>query len=373
MRSLRAMIRKEFLHIVRDPQLIGFVIGLPILLLVLFGYALRLRPDNLTIAVWDQERTFFSVTVKDRLTDAGKLAVVEVDSEEAIRERLRTGSARLGLVIPRGFSQRLADGMQTTFPLLVDGSMPTLAQAGLFGARVLTGEDASDALRFDDPDHPAPPTRKPPIKIAEEILFNAQLRDSDFFLPGTIGIVIMLVTLTLSSGLVREKEQQTIEQLLATPISRAALVIGKLVPYGIFAALDFAVATLLARLIFGLPLRGSPLAIVLLALLFILALLALGAVISTLSETQIQANFMAVFVIVPSVLMSGFVFPIEAMPIWLRPVAWSLPMTYFVEAIRGLTLKGSSLYDLQWDFIALAAFMIVFGVLGITRFRKRLA
>ncbi len=373
MRSLLAMMRKEFLHIARDPQLVGFVLGLPILLLILFGYALRLRPDNLTIAVWDQERSFFSVVVKDRLADEGKLRVEEVDSEEAIRERLRLGTARLGLVIPAGFSQRLVDGKQTRFHLLVDGTMPTLAQAGLFGANVLTGEAASNELRFDDPDHPAPPPRKPPIKIDQEILYNESLRDSDFFLPGTIGIVIMLVTLTLSAGLVREKEQQTIEQLLATPIPRASLVVGKLIPYGIIATVDFAVAAMLARAVFGLPFRGSLVAIVLLASLFILALLALGAVISTLSETQMQANFMAVFVIVPSVLMSGFVFPIEAMPTWLRPVAWGLPMTYFVEAIRGLTLKGSSVADLRWDFLALAAFVMLFGVLGITRFRKRLA
>jgi ABC-type multidrug transport system permease subunit len=373
MRSLVAMMRKELLHISRDPQLIGFVIGLPVLLLVLFGYALRLRPENLTIAVWDQERTFFSVTVKDRLTDEGKLKVADVDSEQTIRAMLRDGTARLGLIIPKGFSQRLADGVQTSFPLLVDGSMPTLAQAGLFGARVLTGEDATAALRFDDPDHPAPPTRKPPIKIVEDILFNERLRDSDFFLPGTIGIVVMLVTLTLSSGLVREKEQQTIEQLLATPISRAALIIGKMIPYGLIAAIDFAVATVLARVVFDLPFRGSIVSIVVLAVLFILALLALGALISTLSETQLQANFMAVFVIVPSVLMSGFVFPIEAMPAWLRPIAWSLPMTYFVEAIRGLTLKGTSALDHGVDFAALVAFVLVFGILSITRFRKRLA
>lgn len=373
MRSLWAMIRKELVHIARDPQLIGFVIGLPILLLVLFGYALRLRPDNLRVAVWDQEKSFFSVSVKDRLADEGKLEVVDVDSEETIRAWLKEGTARLGLVIPKGFSQRIADNQQTSFHLFVDGSMPTLAQAGLFGARVLTGEEASEALRFDDPDNPAPPTRKPPIKIAEEILFNPELRDSDFFLPGTIGIVIMLVTLTLSSGLVREKEQQTIEQLLVTPISPGALVVGKMLPYGLIAAVDFAVATLLARLVFGLPFRGSVLAVVVLAVLFILALLALGAVISTLSETQLQANFMAVFVIVPSVLMSGFVFPIEAMPHWLRPVAWSLPMTYFVDASRGLTLKGASVAELGPDFAALAVFVAVLGVVSIARFRKTLA
>jgi len=173
--------------------------------------------------------------------------------------------------------------------------------------------------------------------------------------------------------LVREKEQQTIEQLLATPISRAALIIGKMIPYGFIALLDFAVAAALARVVFALPFRGSLFWIVVLAVLFILALLALGALISTLSETQLQANFMAVFVIVPSVLMSGFVFPIEAMPRWLRPVAWSLPMTYFVDAIRGLTLKGTPVADLLVDFAALTGFVTVFGVLSITRFRKRLA
>src|SRR5258705_10448662 len=184
MRSFLAMMRKEFLHIARDPQLVGLVIGLPILLLVLFGYALRLRPDNLTIAVWDQERSFFSVTVKDRLAGEGKLRVVEVDSEATIRSWLQTGKARLGLVIPAGFSQRLADGQQTPFHLLVDGSMPTLAQAGLFGARGPTDEKASEDLPLGPPPNPPPPTREPPSKIAEQIPLHDALPDAAFFLPG---------------------------------------------------------------------------------------------------------------------------------------------------------------------------------------------
>jgi ABC-2 type transport system permease protein len=373
MRSLWAMMRKEFIHIKRDTQLIGFVSGLPVLLLVLFGYGLRLKVDNVVIAVWDQDRSFFSVTVKDRLEREGRLTVVDVDSEAAIRERLRQGTARLGLVIPADFSKRLLDNQQTTFQLLADGSMPTLAQAGLYGARVLTSEDAADALAVEDPDHPSPPMRKPPIKVDTTILFNPDLRDSDFFLPGTIGIVIMLVTLTLSTGLVREKEQQTIEQLLATPISRFALIAGKMIPYGIIAALDFVVASVLGRFIFALPFRGSLFYLALLAVLFILSLLALGALISTLSDTQLQASFMVVFVIVPSVLMSGFVFPIEAMPRWLQPVAWALPMTYFVEAIRGLTLKATAVIDLRHDYLALSAFLVGFTLLSLARFSKRLA
>jgi ABC-2 type transport system permease protein len=148
-----------------------------------------------------------------------------------------------------------------------------------------------------------------------------------------------------------------------------------MIPYGIIAGLDFIVVTILARLIFDLPFHGggAVLSVSVLAVLFILALLALGALISTISQTQLQANFMAVFVIVPSVLMSGFVFPIEAIPTWLRPVAWSLPMTYFVEAIRGFTLKGASVGD-QWrDFVVLAGFMVGFTLLSLARFRKQLA
>ena len=373
MKSLWAMMRKEFIHIKRDTQLIGFVSGLPVLLLILFGYGLRLKVDNVAVAVWDQSHSFFSVTVKDRLEREGRLRVVEVDSETAIHEALRRGTARLGLIIPADFSQRVVDNLQTTFRLFADGSMPTLAQAGLCGARVLTNEEAADELSVEDPDHPAPPVRKPPIKVDTEILFNPDLRDSDFFLPGTIGIVIMLVTLTLSTGLVREKEQQTIEQLLATPIPRFALIAGKMIPYGFIAGLDFIVASVLGRFVFSLPFRGSLFYLALLAVLFILSLLALGALISTLSETQLQASFMVVFVIVPSVLMSGFVFPIEAMPRWLQPVAWALPMTYFVEAIRGLTLKATAIVDLQRDYLALSAFLVGFTILSLARFKKRLA
>jgi drug efflux transport system permease protein len=373
MRALKAMMRKEFLHITRDLQLVGFVLGLPVLLLVLFGYALRLKVDNMAVAVLDQDHSFFSVTVKDRLRREGQFQVVDVDSEAVMRRWLQNGQVRLGLIIPAGFSQRVVDFEQTEFPLLVDGTMPTLAQAALYGASVLTSEDASAELVLEDPDKPAPPVRKAPIKIVQEILFNPELRDSDFFLPGTIGIVIMIVVLTLSSQLVREKEQQTIEQLLATPIPRFALIVGKMIPYGVIAVVDFVVATVLAQVIFGLPFRGSLPGLSLLALLFILALLALGALISTLSRTQLQANFMAVFVIVPSVLMSGFVFPIEAIPHWLQPVAWSLPMTYFVEACRGFTLKGTSAIDQLRDFAVLAAFMVGFVALSLARFRKTLA
>ncbi len=373
MRELLAMMRKEFAHILRDPYLLGFVLGFPILLLLLFGYALRLKVDNLVIAVWDQERNFFSVSVKDQLRRAGNMIVAEVDSEQTIRDRLRMGTAHMGLIIPKGFSERLGNGDQTTFLLFIDGTMPAVAQSALYGAQILISDETSEALTFEDSDQLARVLRQRPIRIDQDLLFNPSLRDSDYLLPGTIGVVIMLVTLVLCLGLVREKEQQTFEQLLVTPISKHALIVGKTIPYGILAALDFAVALGVARLVFALPVRGSLLAVALLAGLFILALLALGSLLSTLAHTQMQDFFMTVMVLIVSVLMSGFVFPIESMPQWLRPVSSTLPLTYFVAAVRAVMLKGVATSAVLRDILALGGFAAVFTTVSILGFRKRLA
>ena len=373
MRELRAVIRKELIHIRRDPRLIGYVVGLPVILLLLFGFALRLTVDELTVAVLDQDQSFFSLQVKDRLRQDPRLTVVEVTSEDDISRMLRHGDAHLGLLIPKGFSVRVSDAEQTVFPLFIDGTMPTIAQAARYGATVLTSEEETAALQLDDPDAPGPPPRKPPIKLEERILFNPHLKDSDFFLPGTMGIVIMLVSLTLSTGLVREKEEQTIEQLWATPLSRFALIGGKIIPYAAITTADFIMVAILGRLIFDLPFRGPVLVVLGLGVGFVLSLLALGSLISAVSERQIQAHFTNVFYFTLCILMTGFVFPIEAMPRWLHPVCWSLPMTFYVEGVRAVMLKGSGAAEVAKDFLALGAFIVGFGVLSVLLLRKQVA
>lgn len=371
-RQLWGVMRKEFVHIRRDPRLIGYVVGLPIIIALLFGFALRLTVEDLTAAVWDQDHTFFSMNVKDRLIEKMRLNLVEVESEDDIRRMLRQGRAHLGIVIPQGFSRRLNDDQSSTFRLLVDGTMPTLAQAALFGAGEITSDDAVAAIRGEDETEGDTPPREALIKIERDILFNPDMRDSDFFLPGTMGIVVLLVSLVLTTGLVREKEQQTIEQLWATPMSRVAFVAGKLIPYAIITAADFVLVAMIARLVFALPFRGSIAGIVVLALLFILAMLALGSLIAALSETQLQQHFMNVFVFILSIMLSGFVFPLEGMPGWLQPLARSLPMTYFVEGIRALTLKASAFADVRLDYLALAGFVVVFSTLSLLGFRKQI-
>ena len=374
MQGLRAVIRKEFLHIRRDPRLLGYVLALPVIILLLFGFALRIKVDDLRVAVWDQSRSFFSLNVKDRLrTDAG-MQVEEVDSVAAITEDLQSGRAHLGLVIPPDFSQRVFDGKQTTFQLFVDGSMPTIALGALYGSRVLTSPEANKSLVVDDPDSAAPPPRPAPVKLDESILFNPSMRDSDFFLPGTIGIVIMLVSLTLTTtGLVREKEQQTIEQLWATPLGRLALIGGKILPCGIIAAFDAALSLVLSRAVFNLPMQGSLAAVLGLTAAFILALLALGTLISAISETQLQASFINIFIFVVSLCMSGFIFPIEAMPRALQPTAWLLPMTYFVEGMRGLMLKGIAPGAVLRDVAGLVAGFVICGGLSVANMKKQRA
>jgi ABC-2 type transport system permease protein len=370
MRQLVGVMRKEFVHIRRDARLIGYVVGLPIIIALLFGYALRLTVDNMDAAVWDQDKTFMSMNVKDRLTQKAGLKLIEVDSEDAIHTMLRRGTAHLGIIIPKGLSRRIADNQTSTLRLIIDGTMPTLAQGALYSTSFLTSDDALTDVLVDEDGPKRPPA---PLTVESEILFNPSMRDTDFFLPGTMGIVVMLVSLALTTGLVREKEQQTIEQVWATPMSRVAFVSGKLIPYALVTAADFAMVAVLSRLVFGLPFRGSLLAVVALAVLFIVAMLALGSLIASVSEAQIQQHFMNVFVFILSIMLSGFVFPLEAVPVWLQPLSRVLPMTYFVEAIRALTLKGASLGEVRSDYVALAAFSLVCAAMTLRGFRKQTA
>lgn len=373
MPSLLAMIRKELVHLRRSPGVIAFLIGVPLVLVLLFGYALRLKVDYLPIGVVDREQSYFSATVKDRLRRGTQFRVLEVESPEQLRAMLKRGDIRLGLVIPDGFSARLADNRQTDLPLFVDGTMPTIALTALQGMSVLTGEAAAEELVFEDPDNPAPPLRKPPVKLVQEILFNPRLRDSDFFLPGIIGIAIMVVLFNLTLGLVREKEQQTIEQLLVTPISRFAVVLGKLIPYAILGLADFGLVMMVSRTVFALPFRGEVLGAALLAFLFICSVLALGSLIAALTASQQEAQLLQILVIIPSILMTGLVFPLEAIPRWLQPLSWSLPLTYFINAMRGFTLKGAELTEHLRDFGALAVLALLLTVLSMLRFKKQLS
>lgn len=369
-----AVVRKEFTHIRREPRMLAFIFMGPLLFLLLFGYALRLQLENVPMAVWNEDpKSVLSMQIEDRLAATGYFRLHAVGSEAELERELLDGRARAAIRIPADLSEKLFDGQRATVTMYVDGTMPAIATATKGEGGVLSGDELSAQLHFDPPDAPPRKLAKRPLIVEQKVLYNPDLRDQDFFLPGVIGLLIMQVALVLTStALVREREYKTFEQLIVTPVSGTGLILGKITPYAVIAFLDAVLVVSVAHLWFHVPIAGSVALLALLVVLFVAGILSLGMVLSSYAETQQQAMFYAVFVLIPSLLLSGFVFPIEAMPKGLQPLPHFLPLTYFVSSVRGIMLKGAGLDVLGRDFVALAGFVVLFVGLSIRRFHKTL-
>jgi ABC-2 type transport system permease protein len=365
--------RKEFIEIRRDPRLMVFIIAFPVLLLILFGYALRLQLDNVTMAVFDEDHQLPALLVQDRFHQEGYLIPVKVESLEQMLQWIDDGRARAGLHIPEGFTSGLIENQQPKLTLYIDGSLPTIALAMENESGTIQQADFKQTLYFGDPDDDIKEFAEDPFQFEIETLYNPDLIDVWFFLPAIIGLLIMQVGLILTStAVVREKEAGTLEQLIVTPVTRLGFVMGKVGPYALIAFVDFNLIVGVGHLVFEVPVAGSDALLLSSALLFIPSIVSLGLVISTFAETQQQAIFLSVFILLPSVLLSGFIFPVEAIPLVIRPLSYLLPLTYFLEIIRGIMIKGIGLEDLVVPFSALAAFTLVFTTVCVVRFQKTL-
>jgi ABC-2 type transport system permease protein len=370
-----AVARKELLQLRRDPRLVALVVVMPMVLLVLFGIALKLEPENVRLAVLDEDRSFFSSQIKTGLWSDGYFALYDVDSVDAIVNEIRAGRARAGVHIPADFSRALTDNNQPHITFYVDGTMPSLTTAMKYHSDGATDDDVMGDMYFLPPDVPSSSVIIPeaPFKMDTEVLFNPDEKETWFFLPGVVGVLMMQVALILTGiSVVREREKQTLEQLLVTPLSRTSFIIGKLVPYVFIALAEFYFILGGGWLIFDLPGPSSHVLLFLLAFIYVAVMISLGLLISLFSRTQQQAMFMAIFIIVPSILLSGFIFPLEAIPDTVRPLSYALPFTYFVDIVRGLLIKHTAAADLVTDFLCLGAFVVVFVGASIHRFRKTL-
>lgn len=370
---IMAIFRKELLQLRRDPRLIGLIIVMPLALLILFGVALKLEPQNVKMAYVDGDHSFFSNMIKTGLWTDGYFDMYEVASKAQIVEEIRAGRAKAGLYIDPEFSAELTENRQPHIEFYVDGTMPSLTTAMKYQSRAATDEDVMADMYFLDADADNVIIAADPFIMDTRILFNPDEKETWFFLPGVIGVLIMQISLILTGiSVVREREKNTLEQLLVTPVSKPAFVIGKLLPYVIIALLDFYFILAVGWLAFDIPQPSSHALLFLLALVFVADMIALGLLISLVSGTQQQAMFMAIFIIVPSILLSGFIFPVEAIPEIVRPVSYAIPFTYFVEIIRGLLVKGTLFIDLLRPFLALAGFAVLFVVASIFKFRRTL-
>ncbi len=370
---MRAMIKKELLQLRRDPRLIGLIVIMPLVLLILFGVALKLEPQNVKMAYVDKDHSYFTDLIKTSLWTDGYFNLYEVTSKANIIEEIRAGRAKAGLYIGGDFSALLTENKQPHITFYVDGTMPSLTTAMKYQSASTTDESVTNDMYFSDPDAPNVVIADTPFIMDTQVLFNPDEKETWFFLPGVIGVLIMQIALILTGiTVVREREKQTLEQLLVTPISKTNFIIGKLLPYVLIALLDFYFILAVGWGLFELPQPSSHLLLFVLALVYVAVMISLGLLISLFAKTQQQAMFIAIFIIVPSILLSGFIFPLEAIPEAVRYISYMIPFTYFVEIIRGLLIKQTLLIDLLYAYGALLGFVVVFVTGSIMKFRKTL-
>lgn len=371
---LRAVVKKEVLHIRRDrPSLmIGFL--MPVMMLFLFGYAVNTDIDEIHTAVLDGDRTRASRELVAVFSASGyfKITAYPVSRQE-IEKLITGGKIKAGLVIPAGYSRTLSRGEAAPVQFIIDGSDSTTARTALQAGELVARAYSSKLVltTIDKSGRNGPLIGG--VDLRSRVWYNPNMESARFFIPGLIGLIMQNITVMLTAfALVRERERGTLEQLIVTPVRPGELVIGKLIPYVIIAFIDVSVIFLLGTFWFGVEVAGNVLLLAVLAFFFLLGALGLGLLISTVTRTQLQAMQATMGIILPSVLLSGFMFPREAMPAVIRWLGNFIPLTYFLEVLRGIILKGAGLDVLSVQ----AAFLVAFGcgtlTLAALRFRKTL-
>lgn len=357
---LFAVAAKEVRQLARDRITVGLIVGIPTIQLLLFGYAINFDVRGVSTAVLDQSQTSLSRRLVGELGATQVLGEIrQAGTDRELRELMQRGEANVGIVVPSDLERRLADGSRPALQIVVDGSQPALENvaAGLASMPLLRRAGAHAAVR--------------PVEIL--VAYNPQKRTAVQIVPALCGVILtMTMVIFTASAIVRERERGNLELLITTPVSTGELMAGKLLPYVGIGLIQTTLILGLGWLLFDVPVAGRLLDLYLGALLFIAASLSLGLLISTIAQTQFQAMQMAFVTLLPSILMSGFMFPFEGMPKAAQWIAQLLPLTHFNEIIRGIVLRGAALGDMRAELLKLAAILAVVLTLAMTRFRKRL-
>jgi len=375
MRSrLFSLIRKEFIQIFRDPRTLAITFIMPIMMLFLLGYAATNDVRNIALAVYDQDRTPASRSLIEayRVADYFTLSHL-VGSEEELQNLIDSNAARAGLIIPPGYGRELAGWNPAQVALIIDGSDPTLASTAL-AAATLIGQGQSTAVtlaRLEDQGRAG--MMEQAIDVRIQIWYNPALESANYMVPAMIGLILQyLTTMLTATSIVRERERGTIEQLIVTPLRSWELVVGKLTPYVLISLLNTIEILLVGVLVFDVTINGSVLLLFGLTGLFLTTTLGIGLFVSTLANTQQEAMLTTMFTILPSIFLSGFFFPLAAMPLWLQLISYAVPLRYFLIIARGIVLKGVDASLLWPEIAALAVFAVVIMSAAVARFRKSL-
>jgi ABC-2 type transport system permease protein len=370
---LVSLVYKEFIQIVRDPRTLALTFLMPVVQLFLLGYAATNDVRNVALAVYDQDQSAASrsLVAAYRNADYFRLDYV-VGSEAELRRLIDSGQARAGLIIPPDYGRRLARGEAAQVAFVLDGSDPTVGGSAL-SAATLIGQAKATALTVERLAAHGVKAPSPALEVRTKVWYNPDLLSAYYTIPGMIGIILQfLTTILTSTAIVRERERGTIEQLIVTPLMAWELVVGKLTPYTLI-AFGYTIEILVVGVVlFHIPINGSVPLLLALAALFLVSSLGIGLFISTISNTQQEAIMSAMFVMLPSIFLSGFFFPLAAMPTWLQAITYAIPLRYFLVIVRGIVLKGVGADALWPEIAALSVFAVVIMGSAAARFRKRL-
>ena len=373
LRRILWLARKELTHIRRDRMTMRAIIGLPIIQMVLIGYAANLDVDHIRTAFYDQDRSAASRALASRMEGSGYFRLVPSPPDmREVQRALDAGRVKAAVIVMPNYARDLAAGRSAQIGLLLDGTDATTAR---IAASYLENMLAEQNRRLVQQRLAARGRRLPlpPIALVPSIRYNPNLRSRDFMVPGVVGLIILTLTLSLSTvAIVREREMGTLERLVMAPIAPGELIVGKMLPYLAVALFESGVALAIAHLWFGVPIRGSLAFLYATVVLFAINTLGLGLLMSSLARTQQQAVLTNVFVIMPSMLMSGFVAPISNMPVIVQYLTYAIPLRYFLQIVRGVMLKGLTPAELWPQVLALAALTVVAMVAGAAMLRRRL-
>jgi len=372
-RRLTVIAWKELLQLRRDRLTLAMMVALPLLQLLLFGFAVNTDVRHIPTVVFDEDRTAQSRDLARSMEATGYFDIVgRVTGYVEIDRALRAGAAGAALVVPPDYASDIESGRTARVQLVLDGSDPQVVGSASGAATSLVSARAARLLvqRLARAGTGSPPA---PLDLVQSVLYNPEQRTAVNVVPGLVGVILTLTMVMLTSmALARERERGTLEQLIVSPVKTVEIIVGKIVPYIAIGYVQMALILTAGRLVFGVPIAGSVPLLFTLAFVFISANLAVGIFFSTLAKTQQQAMQMSIFFILPNILLSGFVFPFDAMPLLARVLAQALPLTHFIRVVRGIALKASVFHDLAGELVWMTAILVALVVVSSLRFRKKL-
>lgn len=372
LRRVFHLVKKESLQVIRDRRLLPLIVIIPIFQLILLGYVISTDVRNISTVVYDSDRSAESRRMVSHFANVGYFNLDwRVSSQREIARLMDEGRADVALVIPSDFSKELAQGRTAKLQIIVDGTDSNKGATALTYALGVVGKE-SNRIALEKMER-MPQIKTGSIDVRSRVWYNPDLRSVNYMVPALIGIILTVTTMILTGiSLVREKEKGTLEQLIVTPITRSELILGKLIPFVVLGFIDVVLIIIAAGLWFGIPIKGSVLLLMVLCVVFVFTTLGGGLFVSTISRTQQQAILTAWFFLLPSFLLSGFIFPIANMPRIIQYVTYLIPLRYFLVIIRGIYLKGVGLAILWDEVMALALLGVVIFILSVMRFQKRL-